>query len=458
MKISHFSYKLDNTWNNFMYTGTILKNLREENGYTLLELQEQIGITESLLSKIESGNRLPTDELLHKFSEIYNIDISELIKQRDSDKLLYEASSLSYPEETILMLKEKIDSKGNYLTKNSNIIGSTIPLESRRYIGSKAKLINWIFEIIEKETVNVKTAVDIFTGTGIVAKRMLKLYDKVIVNDTLHSNHYIYEAFFSPTSWDKQKILEKIDFYNSLDANNINENYFSENFGNKYFENDLAKKIGYIRQDIEISRGSLTEKEYAILLTTLIYNIDKHANTVGHFEAYIKKPIKKADFHIRLIDVQEYNNIEIFQKDSNELAREITSDLVYIDPPYNSRQYCRFYHVYETLVKWDKPILSGVAMKPPVENMSKYCTTAAPSAFADLIENLNTKYLVVSYNNTYNSKSGSSKNKISLEEIETILKKKGETKVFYKDYRFFNTGKTSLDNHQELLFITKVKK
>ena len=158
-----------------MYTGTILKNLREENGYTLLELQKQIGITESLLSKIESGNRLTTDELLHKFSEIYNIDISELIKQRDSDKLLYEASSLSYPEETILMLKEKIDSKGNYLTKNSNIIGSTIPLESRRYIGSKAKLINWIFEIIEKETVNVKTAVDIFTETGIVAKRMLKL-------------------------------------------------------------------------------------------------------------------------------------------------------------------------------------------------------------------------------------------------------------------------------------------
>ena len=58
-----------------MYTGTILKNLREEKGYTLLELKKQIGITESLLSKIESGNRLPTDELLHKFSEIYNIDI-----------------------------------------------------------------------------------------------------------------------------------------------------------------------------------------------------------------------------------------------------------------------------------------------------------------------------------------------------------------------------------------------
>ena len=62
--------------------------------------------------------------------------------------------------------------------------------------------------------------------------------------------------------------------------------------------------------------------------------------------------------------------------------------MIYIDPPYNSRQYCRFYHVYENLVKWDKPILSGVAMKPPAENMSKYCTSKAPEAFSDLVKNL----------------------------------------------------------------------
>ena len=147
----------------------------------------------------------------------------------------------------------------------------------------------------------------------------------------------------------------------------------------------------------------------------------------------------------------------IYREDSNKLAKEIKSDLVYIDPPYNSRQYCRFYHVYENLVKWDKPILSGVAMKPPAENMSKYCTSKAPEAFSDLVKNLDAKYLAVSYNNTYNSKSGSSKNKIKLEEIEEILNAKGETKKFAKDYRFFNAGKSDLENHQELLYITKVK-
>ena len=369
---------------------------------------------------------------------------------------MYAETVFNFSEDTFTIAKEKIEAEVASLSKKTNNLAEKIPLESRRYIGSKAKLVDWIFDTIEKETENVKTAVDIFTGTGVVAKRMLKLYDKVIVNDTLFSNHYIYQAFFSAKPWDKEKISRKINYYNSLNETDIEENYFSENFGDKYFEKGLAKKIGFIRQDIEDSKNDLTEKEYAILLATLIYNIDKHANTVGHFEAYIKKPIKNSDFYIRQIDVQEFKNIEIYQTDSNSLAGKIKSDLVYIDPPYNSRQYCRFYHVYETLVKWDKPVLSGVAMKPPVENMSKYCTSSAPDAFADLIEKLDTKYLVVSYNNTYNSKSGSSKNKITLEQIEEILNKKGETKTFSKDYRFFNAGKTDLKNHQELLFITKV--
>ena len=332
-----------------------------------------------------------------------------------------------------------------------------ISLESRRYIGCKQKLVDWIFDIINSETQNIKIATDIFSGTGVISKKMLELYPSVIMNDTLFSNNQIYTAFFKMGSWDKEKILKKIELYNSLDEATLGDNYFSINYGGKYFDYDMSKKIGWIRDDIEKSKGDLSEKEYAILLATLIYNIDKYANTLGHFEAYIKKPIKKTKLILRLIDVKEFENLTIYRKDSNELAREIKSDLVYIDPPYNSRQYCRFYHVYENLVKWDKPVLTGVAMKPPAENMSKYCSSKAPETFADLIQNLDAKYLAVSYNNTYNSKSKSSQNKIQLEQIEEVLNAKGETKRFVKDYRFFNAGKTDLENHQELLYITKVK-
>jgi adenine-specific DNA-methyltransferase len=191
-------------------------------------------------------------------------------------------------------------------------------------------------------------------------------------------------------------------------------------------------------------------------VATLIYNIDKLANTVGHFDAYIKKPIKPQPLRLRLINAQNFDNVEIYRKNANLLARELKSDLVYIDPPYNSRQYCRFYHLYETLVKWDKPKLFGVALKPAPENMSTYCTVKARDSFEDLVCNLTTKFLVVSYNNTYHSKSNSSENKIRLEEIESILNKCGKTKVFECSHRFFNTGKTEFDNHKELLFITEV--
>jgi adenine-specific DNA-methyltransferase len=265
----------------------------------------------------------------------------------------------------------------------------------------------------------------------------------------------IYNGFFAAGQWEKDKLNEIITHYNTLDANIINENYFSKNFGGKFFEHDIAKLIGYIRQDIEDIKFELTEKEYNILLATLIYNIDRLANTVGHFDAYIKKPIKKQSLLLRLIDAQEFNNVAIYRQDANQLAREITSDLVYIDPPYNSRQYNRFYHLYETLVKWDHPKLYGTALKPVPENSSAYCTVKAKHCLEDLISHLKTRYLVVSYNNTYNAKSHSSENRIQLEEIKYILEKCGDTQIFDCPHRFFNTGKTAFDDHKEFLFITR---
>ena len=211
------------------------------------------------------------------------------------------------------------------------------------------------------------------------------------------------------------------------------------------------------REDIERKKEAITPKEYAILIATLIYNIDKIANTVGHFDAYIKKPIQHKKIIFKQINQCVIKGIEIHQENANVLAKKLKADIAYIDPPYNSRQYSRFYHIYENLVKWEKPVLYGVALKPEPENMSVYCTVNAKTAFDDLITNLNSKYIIVSYNNTYNSKSNSSENKIKLHEIESILKKKGTTKILECSHRFFNTGKTEFNDHKELLFITKVK-
>lgn len=118
------------------------------------------------------------------------------------------------------------------------------------------------------------------------------------------------------------------------------------------------------------------------------------------------------------------------REDSNEFAKKLKCDIVYVDSPYNSRQYSRFYHGLENITRWQKPALHGVALKPDPENMSDYCRSKAKIVFKDLIDSLDCKYIVVSYNNTYTSKSNSSKNKMTLEDIESALSARGEVQRF----------------------------
>lgn len=331
-----------------------------------------------------------------------------------------------------------------------------LQLQNRRYIGSKHKLIEWIFSILDKECDKGGSFVDIFAGTGVVAAVATRHFDEIVLNDFLHSNHAIYQAFFGNGEWDREKIDNIIKDYNNIDGEDLENNYFSENFGGKYFSKNSSKIIGFIRENIEENKPNLTRKEYYILISALLYSIDKVANTVGHYDAYFKKDHIEDGFFMRPIDPIEAKNVMIYREDANQLAKKIKANVVYIDPPYNSRQYSRFYHVLETLTKWDKPKLFGTALKPEEENMSDYCKVSAKDRLAELVKDLDAKYLVVSYNNTYDSKSNSSKNKITLQEIKNILTTKGKTKVFEKDYRHFNAGNTDFKNHKEYLFVTTV--
>lgn len=103
----------------------------------------------------------------------------------------------------------------------------------------------------------------------------------------------------------------------------------------------------------------------------------------------------------------------------------------------------------------EKPQLKGTALKPQAENMSEYCRSSAAKVFADLIKHLDVKHIVVTYNNAYNTKSSSLRNKITLEEIKDILSSKGQTAIYEKKHQCFNAGKTEFDNHKEYVFITK---
>lgn len=433
--------------------GDTLKEIRETQGLHLQEVAKKTAINYTLLSRIETGKRLPTKPQVQILASFYNFNEQELIKHLISDKIIYEIQNEDLGLEGFYLAEQKLK-YGNRLFNDYEYLDK-FELHSRRYIGNKAKLTDWIMKIIQKETSETNTFIDVFSGTAIVAKEAMKTYKNVILNDILYSNNIVYQAFFENKKWNSKKLVEIVNEYNLLNAKDLKENYFSKNFGGKFYEKDLSKIIGYIRQDIENKKSKLNSKEYAILLTSLIYTIDRLANTVGHFDAYIKKPIAKRPLNFRLIQTADFAGAKIYREDANTLVKTLKGDIAYIDPPYNSRQYSRFYHIYENLVQWKKPKLYGVALKPEPENMSKYCTVKAKDAFKDLVENLDVKYLAVSYNNTYKSKSKSSKNKIKYEEIVEILNSIGKTKIFEKSHKYFNTGKTDFNDHKEFLFLTK---
>ncbi len=313
---------------------------------------------------------------------------------------------------------------------------------------------------MQKECKNCVSFFDVFGGTGVVTSECLDLYDEFFINDFLYSNEIIYRGFLDNSQkYDKNKLNRIRDTYSKLVPNQISDNYVSYNYGNKYFSYNDAKIIGYIREDMEQKKDKhvINKKEYAVLIASLLYSFDRISNTVGHYEAYIKGHSIADRFVFELIEPNDHKKkMHIYREDSNVLAKKIRADIAFVDPPYNSRQYSRFYHVMETIVKWDKPELIGVAKKPKEENMSDYCKSSAPRVFKGLIDNLNVKYIAVTYNNTYHSKSSSSKNKITLEQIIDILEDRGSVKIFEHKHNAFNAGKTNLKDHKEFLFICEV--
>ena len=335
-------------------------------------------------------------------------------------------------------------------------------INNRRYIGCKTKLLDFIYDSVKSYKIPKGSVVaDIFAGTGVVAYRFALEGYKTILNDTLYSNYVVYKALFSSEKLRINLLKETINYLNSISGNELNDNYFSNIYANKYFSLNDAKKIGFIRDYIEEHKTDFNEREYFYLISCLLYSCDKIANTVGHFESFLKKKPIDYDIKLELFDTDEnLPDSVIYNIDANELAKTIEADIVYIDPPYNARQYVNFYHVLENLARWNKPTeFEGNSMKFKRNHLkSDYCRNKAPLLFDDLISKLKCKLIVVSYNNTYKAGSISSVNTISSEQIINSLSKRGTVSIKEKDYNAFNAGKTELTGHKELLYICEVKK
>ncbi len=139
------------------------------------------------------------------------------------------------------------------------------------------------------------------------------------------------------------------------------------------------------------------------------------------------------------------------------MVKEINADIVYLDPPYNSRQYSDAYHLLENIASWQKQKVFGTAKKIDRSHIkSKYSLRSAGSAFSDLINNINAKFILVSYNDMGTSGASRSQSTISDHEIISALERRGDVVVYEKAFNQFTTGSSTKNNLKERVFFCRI--
>ncbi len=330
----------------------------------------------------------------------------------------------------------------------------TFNLSNRRYLGSKTKLLN----DIELKLHNLlgrppKSLMDAFAGSGVVGAHFAGLGSKVTTNDLLLHNTLAHQAFLLHSEYSLEEAAEIIV---AMAALKPIDGYISETFGGKYFSITNARKLDAAREYIEKEVDSNGLKAAAI--TSLIYAADKVAQTVGHYDAFFNRDSIDKPLQFKLPNVVgKGSGHKVLTQDANAVVGKQKVEVLYLDPPYNSRQYSDAYHVLENIARWEKPEVFGVSQKMDRTSMkSKYSTRSASSAFDELISTAKAELIVLSYSNTGTSRVARSNNVLSDEEIITSMSKVGQVHIEDIDFKEFSVGRTSQREHKERLFVCEV--
>jgi len=318
------------------------------------------------------------------------------------------------------------------------------------YIGSKFKLSSWINEVVKEvvgSDLSTKVFCDIFAGTGIVGRTFKDEVKQVISNDLEHYSYVLNKNYIenSVNIEDKENYIEELNSLTLIDNGFIYNNYcMGSGSQRQYFNNENGKKIDTIRSKIEEWKRSnkINSNMYYFLLASLIESADKVANTASVYGAFLKH-IKKAaskELVLKPAYFSEDNNTHIvFNKDSNELIKEISGDILYLDPPYNQRQYSANYHMLNTISQYDTFIPKGKTGLREY-NRSDYCKKKeVHKSFEELIKNAKFKYIFLSYNN---------EGLMSESDVRNIMEKYGQYSLEIKEYKRFKADKTANRNHK----------
>ena len=326
------------------------------------------------------------------------------------------------------------------------------------YIGSKYSLRDFLeVGILKNVNASCKVFCDVFAGTGVVGTHFKQKGFKIISNDIQYYAYCLNRAIvgincipsFSGILGDLIPATQSCDvtdtvleYLNSLDGRSgfIYRNYCpggteGAEFKRQYFSDENGRRCDAIRMQIENwwQAGKLTEDEYFYLLASLIDAADRVANTAsvyGAFLKHIKKSAMKPLQLKRLAIVQSDEEHEVHNVNGQELVERLSCDVLYMDPPYNHRQYCANYHVLETIARYDDPGLKGVTgLRPYDDQKSDFCMKRrALPALDEMVGNTSAQYVFLSYN---------SEGIMGKDEILQTMGQYGEVDLMTRDYQRF---------------------
>lgn len=318
------------------------------------------------------------------------------------------------------------------------------------YIGSKYSILDFIVQSIEKtlelcgekRVASELVFADLMSGTGVVAAEFKKRGFNVIANDNQYYGYAVIKSLLECGGELGQERRDRL--INAVNAAEPVEGFIYKNYSaggtagqefcRMYFSDENAKKCDGARIFIEneYKSGKISEGEYYFLLASLINSADKYANTASVYGAFLKKLKKSAsrDLVITAAPVLEGIKGKAYNENVSELIKNVSGDILYLDPPYNTRQYCTNYHLLETLARYDAPAVKGkTGLRDYSDQKSDFCVRSkVQKTFADIVKNAKFKYVFLSYNN---------EGLMSFNDIEKIMSKYGRYKVYMREHKRF---------------------
>lgn len=307
-----------------------------------------------------------------------------------------------------------------------------------KYLGSKRLLIGPILEAVGGFT-EARTVLDLFSGTSRVGHALKRAGYRVIANDHNAFARTLAACYVAADAGKVGRHAESL--ITELDRVPGEPGWFTQTYcvDARYFQPRNGARIDAIRE--AIGARSLDPALEAVALTSLMEAADRVDSTTGLQMAYLKKwaPRSFGELHLRVPELLPGPG-EAHGLEAAEAARTLPADVAYIDPPYNQHSYLGNYHIWETLVRWDRPDVYGVARKRADvrERGSAFNRrTTMRDALADVIAEVRARDLVVSF---------SDEGFLGREELTAMLARRGEVEVREFDFKRYIGARIGIHN------------